>query len=132
MRQRLWRSTAAESGYYRAWWNSNETDITALLSGSLYGAVWSFLLGEGPTTDPASMRAHLATEKEYNLGPYGILTGYNMRNEWRNKGFQPPDNSTGHSGIGLTADGGYILFSDTDEMATGDSNSFGFMKLSAD
>ena len=34
--------------------------------------------------------------------------------------------------IGLTADGGYIIFSDTDEMATGDSNSFGFMKLSAD
>ena len=34
--------------------------------------------------------------------------------------------------IGLTADGGYIIFSDTDEMATGDSNSFGFMKLSAE
>ena len=75
MRQRLWRSTAAGSGYYRAWWNSNETEITALLSGSLYGAVWSFLLGEGPTTDPAKMRAHLASEKEYNLGPYGIMTG---------------------------------------------------------
>ena len=28
-----------------------------------------------------------------------------MRNEWRNKGFQPPDSNTGHSGIGLTADG---------------------------
>ena len=75
MRQRLWRSTAAGSGYYRAWWNSNETEITALLSGSLYGAVWSFLLGEGPTTDPAKMRAHLASEREYNLGPYGIMTG---------------------------------------------------------
>lgn len=31
--------------------------------------------------------------------------------------------------INLTSDGGYILFNDTDEMATGDSNSFGFMKL---
>ena len=44
-------------------------------------------------------------------------------------------NDRGHNAaeyIGLTADGGYMIFSDTDEMATGDSNSFGFMKLSAE
>lgn len=52
------------------------------------------------------MRMHLASESKLNLGPYGILTGFNMRNEWRNKGFQKlPNTNEGHSGPGLTADG---------------------------
>ena len=42
------RVCVSASRYWRAWWNEeNQTNVTALLSGSMYGSVWSFLLGEG-------------------------------------------------------------------------------------
>ena len=93
-------------GYYRAFWNhGNETNVTAMMSDSLYGGVWSFLLGEGNTTDAARMRQHMEAEQRFNRGPYGLFSGYQMRSSWHDKGFDPPDDQPGHSGVGMTADG---------------------------
>lgn len=111
IQRKLWyptnKSDESGGGYYRAFWNEkNETQSSALMSDSMYGAVWSFLLGEGNTTDASLMRQHMVSERRLNRGPYGLLSGYQMRSSWKNKGFDPPDhNQTGHSGVGMTADG---------------------------
>ena len=99
-------SDESKGGFYRAFWNAeNETNVGALMSDSLYGSVWSFMLGEGSTTDAALMQQHMASERRINRGPYGLLSGYRMRSSWKNKGFDPIDNQTGHSGVGMTTDG---------------------------
>ena len=87
----LWKAADADDpsggGFYRAFWNhDNETDVSALMSDSLYGAVWSFLLGEGNTTDASLMRHHMASERRINRGPFGLLSGYQMRSSWNDKG----------------------------------------------
>ncbi|XP_062508972.1 uncharacterized protein LOC134185207 [Corticium candelabrum] len=64
----LWTGT-----HYRSFWCANgKHSDQALQSDSLYGQVWATMLALNTSVDVHKIVAHLKTERQWNLTPYGI------------------------------------------------------------
>ncbi|RAP78548.1 GH116 family glycosyl-hydrolase [Paenibacillus montanisoli] len=58
--------------YFRSWWMNKENYPDALHSDTLYGQLWSFLLGLGPVLDSEKMKSHLNWEMKKNNSEFGL------------------------------------------------------------
>ncbi len=67
LEEKLWTGR-----YFRSWWSADRKYPDALHADTLYGQIWSFLLGLGPLIDTAKISSHLRSEKEINSSPFGL------------------------------------------------------------
>ncbi len=58
--------------YYRNWWDANKGSPSLIHVDTLYGQLWSSILGLGDLTDRDKMLSHLQMEKSACDTPYGL------------------------------------------------------------
>ena len=58
--------------YFGCWWSKDNPENTYVHTDTLYGQLWSYLLGFSHIINPEAMRSHLRAEEQYADTPYGL------------------------------------------------------------